>query len=392
MVIPHLIYIPRWYPSTEDPMLGLFVTRHAKAAIRAGYRVSVAYACPALKKATHLKYEVRVSRDGDLLEVTVAYQNLPGIPGMIRQISAWYKALQEVIRNGGKPDLIHAHVLTRTAIFAFLCGIRYRAPYMITEHWSRYYPENRQYKGIIRRFMTRMVICFAQKVTVVSQSLASAMKNCGLNFEAEILPNLVDTDLFVPGPPKTNDKKRIVSISCFDEKSKNLFMLIDAFKLLNDQKKNTELVLIGEGHDLDKTKQYVADSGLEPEKIIFTGKLEKNELVKSLQGADCLALSSNYETFAIVVFEALACGIPVVVTDVADLSLHITPEMGRIVLKGDVMDFMNKLANVLENPGQFPREQMRSYVVKNFGPQAIADQLNALYSPLLKKHRHARKP
>ncbi|MBW6492175.1 MAG: glycosyltransferase [Lentimicrobium sp.] len=386
MAIPHLLYIPRWYPSKEDPMLGLFVFKHAKAAIKAGYRVSVAYACPSKTKNSNKIYEVRVAKEGNLLEVIVAYKNISGIPGIFRQTRAWYKALKQVNKLKGNPDLIHAHVLTRTAVLAFLCGLRYRVPYLITEHWSRYYPENMQYRGVMRHFLTKLVLNYAGKVTVVSESLASAMKNCGLIFDPTILPNLVDTELFIPAHQKTNGIKKIVSITCFDEKSKNLFLLIDAFKLLCEQNKNIELVLIGEGQDLDITKQYATDSGLGSEKIIFTGKLENDELVKELQGAACLALSSNYETFAIVVFEALACGVPVVATDVADLSLHISPEMGKIAQKGDLTEFKNKLSEVLENSGQFSQEKMRKYVIDQFGNQAIIDKMKALYSPFFQNN------
>ena len=381
---PHLLYIPLWYPHSGDPMLGLFVKKHARAAIEAGYRVSVAYAIAAKETGQHKTYQIRTSQSNGLLEVEVTYAGANGISGKIRQISAWQKAINKAVELGGKPELIHSHMLTRTALLAMLYGWKYRAPFIITEHWSRYYPENRQFRGKIRKMLTQWVLNKAKKVTVVSHRLALAMKNCGLDFEPEILPNVVDTKLFKPAPRSASTQKKIVAISCFDEKAKNLFMLMDAFKMLLDENKDVQLVLIGEGNDLENTKKHAADLLFTSEEVIFPGMLQNEALTQQLQSADCLALSSNYETFGIVVFEALACGVPVVATDVADISLHLSPEMGRVVPTKNAIAFKNALQEVLDHPASFPPGQMRDFAIQHYSPEAIAKHLDQLYKPLLK--------
>lgn len=381
---PHLLYIPLWYPHTGDPMLGLFVRKHANAAIEAGYRVSVAFAIAAKETDRQKVYEIRTTQTEGLLEVEVTYTSAKGIIGKIRQLRSWKKAIHKAVELGGNPELIHAHVLTRTAVFAMLYGWKYRIPFIITEHWSRYYPENLQFKGKINKMITQWVLNKAAKITVVSHRLAMAMKSHGLDFGAEILPNVVDTNLFKPGLQNDSALKKIVSISCFDEKAKNLFMLLDAFKMLREENKNVQLVLIGEGNDLEITKKHAANLGLTAEEVIFRGMLQNDALVGQLQSADCLALSSNYETFGIVAFEALACGVPVVATDVADIALHISPEMGRVVPTNNALAFKKALLEVLDHPESFPTEPMRNFVLQHYSPEAIANHLDRLYKPLLK--------
>lgn len=364
-------------------MLGLFVRKHAHAAIAAGYKVTVAYAFATKKNNPEETYHLSLTQVDKLLEVSVAYRPAKGLVGMIRQLKAWQKAIDKAIELEGNPAIIHAHILTRTGVLARIYAWKYKVPYLITEHWSRYYPENMQFKGKIRRMLTKWVLNKAKKVTVVSQRLSESMNNCGLRFKPEILSNVVDTNLFVPIPKAITTRKKIVSITCFEEKSKNLFMLIDAFKLLIAEKVDAQLVLIGEGADLELTKKYVDETGLIPSDVIFTGMLENEALAKELKTADCLALSSNYETFAIVAFESLACGVPVVVTDVADLSHHIESFMGRVVPTKDTIAFKNALLDVLSHPEKFQPEEMRSYVLSHFSMETIASQLDHLYNPLL---------
>lgn len=383
---PLILFIPRWYPSEEDPMLGLFVKKHAVAATNAGYRVVVAYAVPLRSSHTDQNFDLRLIESDKLLEVIVGYNNTGGISGIFRQFMAWRKAVQKAFEVAGKPDLIHAHILTRTGIIALICSWFYKIPFVVTEHWSRYYPQNLQFKGLVKRSLTQLVLRRARKTTVVSNRLVDAMKNCGLKFNPGILPNVVDTDLFVSGNKIDSPKKRIVSITCFDEKAKNLFLLLDAFKIIREESDSVELVLIGDGLDRLKTIEYAASLGFQPNDVLFKGTLENLELVDELQKADCLALSSNYETFGIVVFEALACGVPVVVTDVADLAIHIEPEMGRVVPVGDVTAFKNALLDVLNHPESFDPEIMRSFVLKNYSPEAISQQMRNLYQPLIDRN------
>lgn len=380
---PLILFIPRWYPSEEDPMLGLFVKKHAVAAINAGYRVVVAYAVPLRSSHTDQNFDLRLIESDKLLEVIVGYNNTGGISGIFRQFMAWRKAVQKAVEVVGKPDLIHAHILTRTGVIAMIYSWFFKIPFVVTEHWSRYYPQNLQFKGLVKRSLTQLVLRRTRKTTVVSNRLVDAMKNCGLKFNPGILPNVVDTDLFVSGNKIDSPKKRIVSITCFDEKAKNLFLLIDAFKIIKEESDSVELVLIGDGVDHGKTMEYAASLGLQPNEVIFKGMLENLELVDELQKADCLALSSNYETFGIVVFEALACGVPVVVTDVADLAIHIEPEMGRVVPVGDTIALKNALLDVLNHPESFDPEIMRSFVLKNYSPEAISQQMRNLYQPLI---------
>ena len=380
----HILYISRWYPSKADPMLGLFVRKHAQAAASAGFKISVAYTVPALTIKSRDLFSTEIHSGNNLTEVIVCYRPADGISGVTRQLIAWNLAIKTAVKQNGRPQLIHAHVLTRVALLAYWYSWRWNVKFMITEHWSRYFAENFQYKGWLRKLLTRFVVQKAAKITVVSNRLAASMQKQSLGRNFVLLPNVVDTELFNIAE-RTAEKPRIVSISCFEEKSKNLKMLIDAFSLLIEEKKEVELVMIGEGADLEMIKTYAFDKKLSSESIRFTGMLQGQALATELQQASCLALTSNYETFAIVAYEAMACGVPVVATDVADLHDFITRDSGRIVPLGNTIAFADALKEVIEHPSDFDRAAMRLKVEQQYSFAAVADKLSELYSIIPEK-------
>lgn len=382
----HILYLSRWYPSKADPMLGLFVRKHALAAVDAGFSVTVVFVVPGLKVGKHELFSAEVQAEGRLTEVIVTYRKSDGISGLARQLIAWNLGIKTAVQLNGKPGLIHAHILTRTALLAWYSGWKWHIPYINTEHWSRYYPENFQYRGWLRKLLTRFAVRKAAKTTVVSGRLAKAMQFACVGNDFSSLPNVVDTRLFDIAE-KNNPKATIISITCFEEKSKNLKLLIDAFAAIHPKHKDAELVLVGEGTDLDMIRRYAAEKKLPFGAIRFTGLLEGVALAKELQLASCLALSSNYETFGIVAYEAMACGIPVVASDVADLRDFIKPDSGRIVPVGDLQAFSDALSYVLTHPEEFNPVEMRSRVVQESGSEAVSKKLAELYLEILDKKR-----
>lgn len=384
-VLPlHILFIPRWYPSKSDPMRGLFIRKHALAAVAAGFRVTVVYAVPDLSVGTHLLFSTEVQSEDRLTEVTVCYRAAEGIQGTTRQLIAWNLAIKTAIQHQGKPNLIHAHVLTRTALIAWWCGFKWKVPFVITEHWSRYYPENMQYHGLLRRYMTGWVIRRAKAMTVVSQRLANAMHAQGLRFQVQLMPNVVDTSVFTPALKK-DSLLRVVSISCFEEKSKNLHMLVDAMVHISSHRSDIELVMIGDGSDYQVIRAYVAGQKMRYKTVRFTGLLQDQDLAEELQQASCLAITSNYETFGIVAYEAFACGIPVVATDVADLSGFIDRESGIVVKAGDAVALAVALEDVLDHPDRFDRIKMHDRVEAQFSSRAVAARLKEIYNGAIGK-------
>ncbi|MDO8638152.1 MAG: glycosyltransferase family 1 protein [Candidatus Daviesbacteria bacterium] len=114
--------------------------------------------------------------------------------------------------------------------------------------------------------------------------------------------------------------KYIIYIGTIQPK-KNLVRLIEAFGDIDDLK----LVIVGkttglgkQGWKFEEILKRPKELGIE-EKVIFTGFVPTEDLPYLLSGAEAFVLPSLYEGFGIPVVEAMACGIPVIVSNVASL-------------------------------------------------------------------------
>src|SRR5690606_28344692 len=124
-----------------------------------------------------------------------------GIESLIkayRYYRAQHKAYTYYIEKYNTPDIVHVHVLTRSALLALYLWKFKKIPYLISEHWSGYFPQNGAYKGFLKKAFTKYVIKNTKAVSTVSEYLAKAMKKHGLNSHYEIIPNVVATSIFKP--------------------------------------------------------------------------------------------------------------------------------------------------------------------------------------------------
>lgn len=99
------------------------------------------------------------------------------------------------------------------------------------------------------------------------------------------------------------------------EYQKNLGLLLDSFKLLNN--KDIELIIAGQGKLSDHYKNYCIEKDIQ--NVRFIGGVFPDEIVHIMNLCDLLVLSSHFEGSPTVVKEALACNLPVVSTDCGDV-------------------------------------------------------------------------
>jgi glycosyltransferase involved in cell wall biosynthesis len=164
-------------------------------------------------------------------------------------------------------------------------------------------------------------------------------------------------------------------------------LLIDAFQQVASQNSNSHLLMAGSGEAgyLAYLQQLVTQKHL-GERITFTGLITGNQKNILLQGADIFALPSYSENFGIAVAEAMAAGLPVIVTPGVQIAPEIFTAQGGIIVN-DRAELITALTQLLESP------QMRSLLSQNamelakdkYNWNSIAGQLIAAYGVIAKR-------
>ncbi|MBR5602720.1 MAG: glycosyltransferase, partial [Bacteroidales bacterium] len=213
----------------------------------------------------------------------------------------------------------------------------------------------------------------------VTENLATAMRNHGLkNDNYVVLPNVVNLDMFHISE-KNNAPCKIIHISCFEDKSKNISGLLESLKIINDKGIDFQCTLIGEGMDLDLMKEKAKELQL-INKVSFTGLLQGQALADELSSGDFLVLSSNYENMPVVILEALASGLPVVSTNVGGIKEMIDDTKGILVEPKNKEVLAEAMIKMIETHKNYDANYLRNSVIEKYGYESVGRFLSKLYN------------
>ncbi|MEI6455280.1 MAG: glycosyltransferase [bacterium] len=364
-------------------MPGLFIRKQAEGLARL-CDVAVIYVHP--EPHCPNKYEVEFSEENEVRVLTVYYRVPGGKSGwfgglvkLYRFYRANFRALKSI--RAFDPDVVHAHILTRTAVVAYWVSRQWKKPFMVSEHWSRYFPENNTYQGFLRKLVTRFVVKKACAIITVSELLQRSMLKEKLRNSRYInIPNVVETGIFTPsGQKRSHRKKRMIHVSCFEDKSKNISGFLRSVRTLSLKRNDFECHMIGVGPDFEKMMRYAGELGLDEQTVIFHGLKQGNDLLDSYRSADFLVLSSRYETFGTVVVEAMSCGLPVVATSVGIIPEILNAGNGICVDPGNEEELAAAINGMLDLFATYDPQEIRKFVVDKFSKEKVADSMFELY-------------
>ncbi len=239
-------------------------------------------------------------------------------------------------------DIIDAHYVYPDGLAAVLLGQYFNKPVIISARGS----DINQYKDfpIIRRIL-KYTLTRADRVISVCQALKDEIIRLEVpETKISVNPNGVDTNKFTPLPKKEArektglpmDRTIILSVGSLITR-KGFDLLIRALKIVIDKfnEKNLYLVIVGEGEERSELERLIFSLNLENH-VFLAGAVQHSELSKWYSAADLFCLASSREGWPNVIMESLACGIPVVASDVWGIPEIICLEkLGILVKRSD---------------------------------------------------------
>ncbi|HHV34612.1 MAG TPA: glycosyltransferase family 4 protein [Syntrophomonadaceae bacterium] len=167
------------------------------------------------------------------------------------------------------------------------------------------------------------------------------------------------------------------------EKIKNLDLLIHSFALLNEKVQNIRLLIAGRGDERSNLESLVRTLNVD-DKVSFVGEVSPDKTPAIYNCADIFGLTSHSESSPTVVREALACGVPVVTTDVGDVNeILVGMDCGIIVKSNTPSEFQSALEEMIfriKSDPELIRDNCRSLAMKKFGFAEIGESVIDIYS------------
>ena len=291
------------------------------------------------------------------------------------------KALREIFRRDFKhnmPDVTHVHVYQRLP-YARLIQRLWGIPYVVTEHvtwFQRGIVSKRDLKIASRGFRA------AAAMLTVSPGLRNTIRPLCGGREITVVPNLVSPRFFegdMRTPP--GDRFGFISIGTLEHK-KGMDLLLRSFADLAAEDGRFTLTICGEGPDEAALKELASELGV-TERVTFTGLISREEVAARLRENQCFVLPSRSETFGVVFIEAMACGMPIVMTKTDAWQMLALPETGLAVEIDDREGLTRAMRCVTEHYDLYEPERIRKYCVDHFSAAGVARQLTEIYRNVL---------
>ena len=297
--------------------------------------------------------------------------------------SAVLPRLRRQISEGGDFDLIDAHYFYPDGVAAVLLGRALGRPVVVTARGSDL---NVIADHAVPRRWIRWAAARAAGLVTVSSGLRDRLVALGTAPERiRVLRNGVDIALFRPGDREAARRRlgftrpTLLAVGNLVAVKRHPLM-VEALALLPD----ADLVIVGEGPERNAIEALARARGL-ANRVRLLGQMPQQKLPEIYGAADLLLLVSSHEGWPNVLLESMACGTPVLVSDIAGITdIVATPAAGRIVPRVMPENLAGAISDLLAAPSE--RAATRAYA-EQFDWQSTTDGQIALFREVCAQYR-----
>lgn len=382
----HVLVLPSWYPSYEGDVGGSFFREQALSLSKRGYKLGVIYpqvqSLRKWKEVLTANYGFEYRNDNGVRTYRWRFLNCtPRIQFINKRkyVSLGLRLFGKYMQENGPPDILHVHSLLNAGFLAYAIKQKYKIPYVVTEHSTAFA------RGLVSAEIKKDLMKVLQESTkniAVSGEFEVLLKRELAGSEWISVPNIV-SDEFLLRPITKEDSCEFKFINvCLLTEKKKVDILIKAFSKSFKESKNIKLEIGGDGPCLPSLKRLAEQEGV-ADQVTFLGMLQRHEVLDKVSKANAFVLSSEYETFGVVLVEALALGKPVIATRCGGPESIVIPEVGYLVQKNSVSELSQAMNHLYENKEQFVAENIRKYCADNYSEKSVIKRLGDIYKEAL---------
>ncbi len=248
-------------------------------------------------------------------------------------------------------DVSFAFAGVPAGALGYALNLTHRLPYVLSlqgpdvpgfeERYNWLYPF---LKPLIRRIWRR-----AGAVTAISAEQAALARRTMPHFKLVTIPNGVDTDAFCPAEKEAKQEVNLVCAARLIERKGQHHLLEALARLHGCCRRPVRVTLVGTGDAEPKLRDLAARLQI-AQAVTFQGYVPREAMAQVYQAADIFVLPSQQEGMSIALLEAMASGLPVVVTQTGGTDELVTKGLnGDIVPWADVPALTQALKTLVED-------------------------------------------
>ncbi|MEX0811441.1 MAG: glycosyltransferase [Chitinophagales bacterium] len=296
----------------------------------------------------------------------------------------YIKALPTIkqIINDFKPDILHAHYASSYGILGALCGFH---PFILSVWGSDIYDfpnHNFIFKKIIQYNLKK-----ADRILSTSEVMGIETKKY-TDKKVEITPFGVDTDVFKKREKPPGNEIIIGTVKALEYKY-GIDTLLETFELLIKKRpeSNFKLYIAGDGSKSEVYKKMAKEKQI-VDKVVFSGNIPNHKIPEYISQFDVYLALSRSESFGVAIIEAMACEVPVVVSNVGGLPEVVNQgNTGFVVPAENPTAALEAIEKIIEDPNLAKQmgKSARKRVLEKYDWKRNVELMDSIYQDVLRE-------
>ena len=298
-------------------------------------------------------------------------------------------------------DILHAHSPFMEGAFAASYAKRLGIPCVATFH-SKYYDDVINITGskALAKVVVRKIVRFYKSVDSVwacSAGTADTLRSYGYRGRITVMDN--GTTYEMPSNPdalrekagaafKIPADKHIILFVGHQIWHKNLKLVLDTFKLLDDHSDDYRLFIVGNGYDGEEIRKYADKQNYKDGHVNFVGRISDREVLQGLYlSADLLFFPSVYDNSPLVVREAASMGVPSLLTVDSNAAEAVVKDVSGFTAAENKVAMFREILRIFGTKGLLEkvREGARRDVAKTW--KEIVPLVQDKYAEIIEKYQ-----
>lgn len=330
-----------------------------------------------------------VQRDPNILDTEIEDETENGVrivrvyyphKGFFARRNAFKKGWKHLQKDPVHFDLVQLNVIWKDGWQAVYLKKRYGLKYVVCEHWTGYHESVRGELSFFTKNYIKWIANQAELLLPVTQNLGTAIQNLGIKTPFEVVPNVVNTELFVPHE-KQDDVVHFMHISHLENNHKNIQGILNVWKTFSDHHSKVFLRIGGDG-DLQELESRVTALQIRRDSIETFGTQTPMQVADKMGRSDAFILFSNYENMPLVIIEAIAAGLRVITTDVGGIREEIGHDTHHEIIAPKDEDALLKSLIHTRQLHLEEKQNIRKKALSKYSEECVLQKFTEIYQRL----------